>query len=311
VRTFRVGTRGSKLAAAQARLAVAALEEADPGASFEFVPIRTAGDRSASRGFPFGPGVGVFVREIERALFEGGIDLAVHSLKDVPTATPPGLVIAAVTEREDARDALVARGGETLDDLPPGSRVGTSSARRKAQLLHARRDLEVVPIRGNVDTRLRKLDEGWEEVSAVILAAAGLARLGLGERATELLPLDRFPTAAGQGALAVEARADDTRALVVARGIEHAATRSACEAERAFIEGLGAGCRAAVGASAAVSEGGLALTGSVLSEDGTIEIRGEELGELREARSVGEDLARRLSQDGALELIAAAREHVR
>jgi hydroxymethylbilane synthase len=309
-RILRIGTRGSRLALAQTRAVVGALERAAPGTGFDVVVIKTQGDRSGETGTPGLPGVGVFVREIERALVEGEIDLAVHSLKDVPTETALGTVIAAVPERADPRDVLVSREGLALDRLAPGSRVGTSSARRRAQILRARPDLEAVPIRGNVDTRLRKVAEGENGLSAIVLAAAGLARLGLIDRATEHLPVDRFPPSAGQGAIAVQVRADDVETCELAGCLDHAESRTACEAERSFIATLGAGCRTPVGAYAAADDGAVKITGAVYSEDGTDEIRGEDSGPAGQAAETGARLARRLGARGAFDLVSRAKEQI-
>ncbi len=327
-RTFRVGTRGSRLALAQTRAVVATLERACSEAAFEVVVIKTQGDRSGKtvsgtvcakhpsgrpgKRFltPFSPGVGVFVREIERALVEGEIDLAVHSLKDVPTETARGTVIAAVPERADPRDVFISREGLKLAELAPGSRVGTSSARRRAQILRARPDLEAVPIRGNVDTRLRKVAEGENGLSGLVLAAAGLARLELVDRATQFLTLDRFLPPAGQGVIAIQVRADDREAVELAGCLDHAESRTACEAERAFIAALGAGCRAAVGAHATVEGGTVKLRGAVYSQDGSVEIRGEDSGPAGEAAETGARLARWLGTRGAFDLVSAAKEQV-
>ena len=310
-RTIRVGTRGSRLALAQTRGIASALEKANPGASFEIACIKTQGDRSGAAGTPFDAGVGVFVREIERALVEGEIDLAVHSLKDVPTGLATGTVVAAVPERADPRDVLVLREGPSLEDIPPGGRIGTSSARRRAQILRARPDLETVPIRGNVDTRLRKVAEGENGLSAIVLAAAGLARLGLLDRATEHLPLDRFPPSAGQGAIAVQVRADDTKTCGIVEQLDDRDSRAACEAERSVIAALGAGCKAPVGAYARVDGDTLSLLGAVYSEDGSDEIRARASGPVEDAREIGARLAERLGHEGARDLVAAAKEQVR
>ena len=305
-RVLRIGTRSSALALAQARWAAAALEVG--ACTPQLVTITTEGDRSAERDAPLGSRVGVFVREIERALLDARIDLAVHSMKDVPTALADGTVIAAVPGREDARDCVVSRSGVRLDALPAGTRIGTSSARRAAQLLCARPDIEPVPIRGNVDTRLRKVAEGHDGIEAVMLAMAGLARLGLAGRATETLDLERFPTAAGQGALAVQAREGDAFATGAARALDDPPTRAACEAERAFMRALGAGCRTPVAAHAKVSEGRVRLVGAVYSCDGSREVRGEAAGLVSEAAAVGEGLARDLASRGAGELLELSRE---
>ena len=312
-RAFKIGTRGSRLALAQAGTVVEALERAEPGASFDLVVIKTQGDRSADApgARPFG--VGVFVREIERALVEHRVDIAVHSMKDLPTDPTAGTLIAAVPERADARDVLVTRDGLAFDQLPRGARVGTSSARRRAELLRARADLDLAPVRGNLDTRLRKLDQGAGGMSAIVVAAAGLARLGLlgeleKERNVEFLPLERFPSAAGQGALAVQVREDDAEARDVVGRIDHLASHAACEAERAFIRTLGAGCRTPVGAYAAVAGDAVKLLGAVYSGDGAECVGGEDSGPAAEAAGVGARLAERLVAKGAGELLAAARE---
>jgi len=203
-RELVIGTRGSALAIAQSEWVAAAIRRARPGLAIRIERIRTTGDRMADAPLAAAGGKGLFVKEIEEALLDGRIDLAVHSLKDVPAEVPAGLALGAFPEREDPRDVVVTRGGGPLGRLPEGAMVGTGSLRRQAQLLEARPDLRIVPIRGNVDTRLRKLDAG--EVDAVILAAAGMRRLGLDARITEFLPPDRMVPAIGQGALAIELR---------------------------------------------------------------------------------------------------------
>jgi len=306
-RTIQIGTRGSELALAQARLAAGMLESAYPAALFELVTIRTRGDRSPGPGNATRVGVGDFVREIESALLDGRVDLAVHSLKDVPTECAPGTIIAAVPERAAPHDVLVSREGLTLAALPPGSRVGTMSARRRAQLLRARPDLEPVPIRGNVDTRLRKLDSGQDGLAGIIIAAAGLDRLGRSDRVTEALPASAFLPAAGQGALAVQARADDEEALELAGRIDDRRTRLACEAERLVISMLGCGCRTPVGVYGRTAGDMLELAGAVLSVGGEEEIRGEVSGPSADAESLAGDLAEGLLERGAKGLIDGAR----
>ncbi|MHC5054931.1 MAG: hydroxymethylbilane synthase [Planctomycetota bacterium] len=311
-RVLKVGTRGSALALAQARWVAAALEDAT-GVAPELVIVKTEGDRSAEREAPLGSRVGVFVREIEKALLDERVDLAVHSMKDVPTSLAEGTVIAACPEREDARDCMVLRGSDALSGLAAGARVGTSSARRRAQLLSARPDVEPVPIRGNVDTRLRKVAEGYDGIEGVALAMAGLARLGLGERVPEplmieTLGLERFPTAAGQGALLVQARAGDEEAVAAASALDHAPTRAACGAERSFMHSLGAGCRTPVAAHAEARDGMVGLVGAVYSPDGSREVRGEAEGDAADAAKVGEELAAELASRGAGELLELSRE---
>ena len=244
---IRLGTRGSTLAIAQAQLVADALADA------EIVPIATAGDRDRTRRFDqIGDGRGVFTREIERALLVGEVDAAVHSAKDLTGEMPPGLVVAALLERDDPRDAVCGPFA-SLDEIPDGARVGTSSARRSARLRELRPGLEVVPLRGNVDTRLRKLDAG--EADAIVLAAAGLRRLGLAERIAFLLDPEVFVPEAGQGAIAVQVRAGE-EGLVSA--LDHAPTRRAVEAERDFAQSVG-GCSVPVAAHAWDGADGLEL----------------------------------------------------
>jgi len=266
-RVLRVGTRRSALALAQTELVVAALRARRPGAKLEIVHVSTEGDERRDVPLTVLGGTGVFVKRIERALLANEIDLAVHSLKDVPTQLEPGLTLAAIPERADPRDALVVRAAtapssaspacsieelarERLPELPYGARVGTSSQRRAAQLLALRDDLELADVRGNVDTRLRKLDAG--EYDALVLAAAGLDRLGRRDRVTRRLDPDELLPMVGQGALAVEVRADDAEALALAAAIDDEATRACVEAERAFLAALGGGCTLPVGALAEV-----------------------------------------------------------
>ena len=243
----RVGTRSSALARLQTDIVLDLLRPLYPDLEFQVVTVTTHGDANQSAPLA-GMGLGVFVKEIEQQLLDGRLDMAVHSLKDMPTLLPDGLALAALLPREDPRDVLVNRFGCRLEDLPQGALIGTSSPRRQSQLLSRRPDLTVVPIRGNVETRLRK-SEG-EECDGAILAAAGLLRLGLGDRVTEYLSPQSFVPPPGQGILAVETRADDDRVAGILRAVDHAATRYAATAERAFLERLGGGCQVPVGAYA-------------------------------------------------------------
>lgn len=245
----RVGTRGSRLALIQTELTLAALSEAHPGLEFEVVTVTTQGD--ANQASPLaGMGLGVFVKEIERRLETGDIDMAVHSLKDMPTVLPENMTIGAVLERADPRDVLVSHLGTALHQLPAGTRVGTSSPRRAAQIAEKRPDIRIVPIRGNVDTRLRKA--AGEECDGTILAAAGLLRMGLDDVITEYLAPEEFVPPPGQGAMAVEIRADDAWMAEVMALIDHADTTAAVTSERSFLEELGGGCQVPVGAYATV-----------------------------------------------------------
>ena len=243
----RVGTRASALARLQTDIVLEQLRPLHPDLEFQVVTITTHGDANATAPLA-GMGLGVFVKEIEQQLMSGQLDMAVHSLKDMPTLLPEGLVLASLLPREDPRDVLVDVYGCPLEQLPQGARIGTSSPRRQAQLLSRRPDLQVVPIRGNVETRLRKA--GGEECEGAVLAAAGLLRLGLGDRITEYLSPQSFVPPPGQGILAVETRAGDDRMMGILKTIDHASTRYAATAERAFLERLGGGCQVPVGAYA-------------------------------------------------------------
>lgn len=261
-RTLRVGTRGSALARIQTELVLGHLRERFPDRSFEIVTIATRGDMEPDR--PLHEGSGWFTSALQVALQEGRIDLAVHSYKDLPTARPEGLVIAAVPIREDPRDALVSRGGERLRDLPPRARIGTGSSRRAVQLKAIRPDVEVVPIRGNVETRLRRVFEG--EVDAAVLALAGLRRLGREQEVAEIFGIEEILPAPAQGALAVECRADDSEALEVAQAVDEPLLRATVGAERSFLARLEAGCAVPAGAYAEIFGTTLKLHGLVAAE---------------------------------------------
>lgn len=246
-RTFTVGTRGSRLALAQTTLVVDALRAAHPDARFELREITTQGDRSTQPLSEIG-GQGVFTKAIEDALLAGEIDMAVHSMKDLPPRLTEGLSIAAVPERGDPRDALVTKDGRKLADLPPGARIGTGSARRAVQLKGLRPDVECPDIRGNVDTRIRKVDAG--EYDAIVVAMAGLQRLGVADRASQIFTIEEMVPSPGQGALAVQVRAKDLDARGITGEIDHRESRAATRFERAFLEALGAGCATPAGAHA-------------------------------------------------------------
>jgi len=296
---IRLGTRASALALAQSRTVAAALSVAS-GQEVDLVEISTAGDRSSA---PIPQlGVGVFVSALREALLDKQIDLAVHSYKDLPTAPADGLLIAATPQREDPRDALVARDGMPLTGLPSGARVGTGSLRRIAQLRALGLGLEPVPIRGNVDTRLRKVADGV--LDAVVLARAGLVRLGRADELTEVLdPLLMLPAPA-QGVLAVECRADDPDLIEALAPLDHRATRVAVDAERALLATLEAGCSAPVAALAEVTDDGeLYLRGAVLSPDGAAAFRLSRTGTPADASTVGRLLAVDLLDAGAEEIL--------
>jgi len=302
---LRLGTRRSRLALTQSQWVADAITAAT-GVPVELVHIVTEGDVSKAAIAQLG-GTGVFVTAIRQALHEGRVDLAVHSYKDLPTAPEPGLVLAAVPVREDPRDALVARDGLTLGELPPGSRVGTGAPRRVAQLRALGLGLDVVPIRGNVDTRMARVAPG--DLDAVVLARAGLARLGRLDAVTETLdPLQVLPAPA-QGALAVECREDDDRTRGLLAPLEHAGTRACVVAERSTLAALEAGCSAPVAAYAVLADGEdgpeLFLRASVTALDGSDAVRGSLTGPLGEAAALGRALAAELLDRGAAELMAA------
>ncbi len=297
MRVIVVGTRGSLLALTQTRWVVERLKENWPETEFKIKTIQTKGDQGADPREQ-----NIFVGELEEALLRGEIDIAVHSLKDLPTTQPEGLVIAGVPRRVDPRDAFIGRNSVArLDDLPKGARIGTSSVRRRAQLLAWRDDLEVVPIRGNVDTRLKKLVS--EDLDGIILAAAGLLRLEMRNRISELVDPEILLPAPGQGALALEVREGDDMADELAYSLNHAPTRARVRAERGFLHGLGAGCLAPVGALAQIEDDTLVLDAGLLSHDGKTLIRGEIEGDPEEAWELGLELAADVLEAGGRELL--------
>ena len=302
-----IGSRGSKLALWQSEWVKARLEALDAGATVRIEVFKTSGD--VMRDVPLASigGQGAFTKELELALLDRRVDLAVHSLKDLPTVVPEGLSIAATPEREDPRDALVLRAGAdsanaSLRSLRRGAAVGTSSLRRIAQLRHLRPDVRVKDLRGNVDTRLRKLDAG--EFDAVILASAGLRRLGFAERISAAIETDEMLPAVSQGALGLETRADDAETVALVSRLDHAPTRSAVLAERALLRSLGGGCQVPIAAHATLDGGRLRLEGLVASLDGAEVIRDSFEGDAGDAASVGEALAALMLGRGAGSLLA-------
>jgi len=297
---LRVGSRASRLALVQTEWVVARLHEAWPDLQVRVVPIRTAGD--ASRATPLaavGAGVGVFVKELEAALVEERIDLAVHSMKDVPTCAPEGLEVeASVPARADPRDCLLTSAGQSLEDLPRGAIVGTSSPRRRAMLLAARADLRFADLRGNVETRLAKLEAG--RCDATVLARAGLERLGLVDARAWTVPVSVALPAAGQGALGLEFRAGDERVRGIVGAVDDPASREAVVAERALVRRLGAGCRTPLGVLGTVDGAGrLALEAYLVSADGRASLRERAEGSADEAGAIGVRLAETLLGAGA------------
>ncbi|HSW49411.1 MAG TPA: hydroxymethylbilane synthase [Bryobacteraceae bacterium] len=293
-----IGSRGSQLALWQARWIKSRLE--DLGETCRIEIIRTTGDKITDVPLAKVGTKGLFTKEIEEALLAGAIDLAVHSMKDLPTLVPEGLAVAAVPEREDPRDALL---GRKLRDLPAGCKVGTSSLRRAAQLRALRPDLEVEPVRGNLDTRLRKLEEG--RYTAIVLAAAGLKRMGWDGRIAEILSTDYMCPAVGQGALAIETRDDGGTAGAICGKLDHPATRTAVTAERAVLAALGGGCQVPIGAYAAVDGGELHLTAVVATPDGSRLIRRNAAGPQARAEELGSQLGAELLDAGADEVLEA------
>ncbi len=298
-----LGTRGSRLALWQANHIKTRLEGAHT-IEVRLETIRTTGDKITD--VPLGQVGGtkaLFTKEIEEALLERRIDLAVHSLKDLPVELPDGLTIGAVPAREDARDALVSRHGQPLAALPAGTRLGTSSLRRQLQLRRLRKDLLIEPLRGNLDTRLRKLDEG--QYDAIVVALAGLKRMGWADRATQVLSADEMVPAIGQGALGIEIRADDSELQETLESLRDSDTESCVQAERAFLRRLGGGCQVPLAAHATLKQERLRLVGVIVSTDSVQAVRGAEEGPEAEAETIGARLAKRLLDDGGREILAA------
>jgi len=300
-RVITIGTRGSALALVQAEGVKDRLERRHPGLVVNLEVIKTKGDKILDVPLAQVGGKGLFVKEIEEALLEGRVDLAVHSMKDVPTDIPPALSIAAITEREDFRDALVNGTGVGLSALPPGARIGTSSLRRRAQLLHWRPDLEIVPLRGNLDTRLKKLTT--DHLDGVILAAAGLSRMNLSHQASQFLEPELMLPAIGQGALGLEVRRDDQEILDRIAFLHHRPTAVCVTGERAFLKRLEGGCQLPVAALGRLEGERLTLTGLVADSDGRRYFRDSLETPAQEAEAAGRELAERiLAQGGSLVL---------
>ncbi len=301
-RPLVIGTRGSRLALRQTEIALESLRSANPAAEFSVRTIRTEGDRTAASLAEIG-GRGVFVIEIERALLAGEIDIAVHSLKDLPSDETKDVTIAAVLQREDPRDALVSRENTNLSELKPGASVGTGSPRRAAQILALRPDLRIADIRGNVDTRIRKVDKG--QYDAVVLAVAGLVRLDSLDHAAQVFDVDEMLPAPGQGAIAIQVRADDAEAITIVKAADHSESRTAVMAERAFERRLGGGCHAAIAALGEVAGSVLLLRGLVGDPTGHL-LRAEIKGQPADAESLGTTLAEQLLALGAAALMEVA-----
>lgn len=298
-----IGTRGSQLALRQAQMIKEALEREWPGLTVTLEIIKTTGDKILDVPLAQVGGKGLFVKEIEEALMDGRVDLAVHSMKDVPSQLPAPLTLAVVPSREDPRDVLVAPKASSLDDLRHGAVVGTSSLRRAAQIRHLRPDLRVETLRGNLDTRLRKVREG--RYDAVVLAAAGLRRMGWQDAVTAYMDPDRFVPAIGQGALGIEIRKDDAALQELTAPLHHEPTWRAVTAERAFLDELQGGCQVPIAGLAVVSQDTVTLTGLVASVDGRTVYRNTQAAPLGEEDALGRDLARRLLDAGARAILDA------
>jgi len=299
---IKIGTRGSELALTQTGQVVDALKEENPEVEFEIVVIKTTGDIDQRQNLSE-LGVGVFVRELEAALLDKRIDLAVHSLKDMQSSLPPEFALAAVPFREDPRDAFISRNGETLEEIPAGSRIATGSARRQALVKNIRPDLVVESLRGNVPTRLAKLDV-TDGPDAVILATAGLKRLGLEERITEHLSCSNFVSAVGQGALALETRASDATTAAIATKINHKETLLEVTAERAFLDEIGGGCSASVSAHAKIRGERLEFSAFASTPDGMQVIRESLVDKASNAEEVGKKMGQLFVERGARQLVA-------
>ncbi len=306
LKLLRVGTRESKLARLQTDIVIARLAKHYPDLSFEVHPITTGGDKVLDRPIAEIGGRGVFVKELEEALLDKRVDLVVHSLKDLPTDLPAGLKLACVIDRGDPRDVLVSDKFSSLADLPAGARVATSSRRRSAQLLAQRNDLHFVDMRGNIPTRLKKMEEG--QCDAMVLAAAGLLRLELGARIKEYLPLSISTPAVGQGALAIECRAADIDLCSILNEVEDTDTAREVEAERAFLDELGSGCSVPAGALGRVEGKILTLDGCVAALDGSQILRDKISGNKEDAFSLGKALAKKMQAAGAEKILVELRQ---
>lgn len=302
-----IGTRGSQLALWQANWVKTELERLHIGVSCELLIIKTKGDKILDVPLAKVGGKGLFVKEIEEALLDGRIDLAVHSMKDMPADIPEGLKIGAIPEREDPRDALISKHGLTFAALPQGARVGTSSLRRSAQLLAKRPDLQIESLRGNIDTRLKKVLEG--DLDAIILAASGLKRLGLGGHITECLDTDLMLPAVGQGALCIESRENDDRIDGALAPLNHLPTRTTVLAERAFLKTLEGSCQIPVGAFAESDGETLTIRGLVAEVDGSLILREKETAEITNGIELGITVANRLKEAGATEILSRLLEN--
>lgn len=303
--TLRIATRQSRLALWQADHVAAQLRVAHPDLDVVLVPMTTTGDRILDRPLADVGGKGLFIKELELAIAEDRADIAVHSMKDVPSDLPPGMTLAAMLHREDPRDAFVSLRHERFSALPHGARVGTSSLRRQSQLKHARPDLQLQSLRGNVETRLRKLQE--DQYDAIILAAAGLKRLGLQDRITQFLDFEQSVPAVGQGVIGIECRQDDERSIRLVGALNDAVAWLCCEAERAFARRLQGSCQSPIGGHAELDGTRLDLRGVVGAPDGGEMYKGSQSGDVADVHALGIALAERLLDAGAKQLLERLR----
>lgn len=305
-REIVVGSRQSRLAMWQAGWVVNRLKQSCPGFSYRIVGIRTKGDNILDTALAKIGDKGLFTKELEMAILRGEIDMAVHSMKDLPTELPDGLLIGAICEREFPGDVLISRDGRKLEELRPGALIGTSSLRRCAQLLNFRKDLKMVTLRGNINTRLRKLDE--DQFDATVLAFAGVRRMGWGYRIAQVIPFDICLPAVGQGSIGVEVRSDDKKILELVTNIDHFESRAAISAERAFMKSLEGGCQIPIGALGAVDNRRLRLEGVVASLNGERLVRASMTGDVAEAAETGIKLADKMVGLGAGDILRTIRQ---
>ncbi|OQA11332.1 MAG: Porphobilinogen deaminase [Firmicutes bacterium ADurb.Bin373] len=308
-REIIVGTRESRLAMWQARWVIKQLKKFNPEYNYRIKGIRTQGDNILDVALAKIGDKGLFTKELDYAILRGKIDMAVHSMKDMPTVLPDGLTIGAVCEREYPGDVLIAHGGRSLAELPAGAVIGTSSLRRSAQILRYRKDLKTVNLRGNVQTRIKKLDQKYFD--ATILAYAGVHRMGLDHRISQVLPFEILLPAAGQGSVGVEAASEDDEILALVKNINHTDSRLAVSAERAFLKKLEGGCQVPIGAHAAVEGDCMRLEGAVFSLDGADMVRASMIGDITEAELLGVKLAEKLLASGAGEILSKMRQENR
>ncbi|MFQ6093898.1 MAG: hydroxymethylbilane synthase [bacterium] len=305
---IKIGTRASRLALWQTHWVRERLSRRRPHTKFDVVTIKTKGDRILNAPLSKIGDKGLFTKEIEEALLAGEIDLAVHSLKDVPTQLPEGLTLGAVTERASPADALIAAGDQTLDTLPQGAKIATSSLRRKAQLLNYRPDFEIVQMRGNVETRLRKFE--GSDLDGLVGAYAGLQRLGLSERISQIIPLYLMLPAVGQGALALEIREEDSEVAKLVTSLSHEGSFLSITAERSFLRALEGGCQIPIGAFGRIESGALSLDGLIANLDGTRTVRDRVAGKLAEAEELGVTLALKLIEQGGKDILDEVRSQL-